>query len=437
MTVSSQNIISSLLVFTLIFVPDSGNNSFINPRNIIFLLFLAVCALEGFKVNAKRLLPQKRIYIIVYTVITITMYFIHFYAGSLGEIFRFCAYFLLVNYIVRSTLTNEKQFEHYMSTIMVMSALYAFMCIVEGLTGFNVYNILLGRDISWTGANSTRYGLQRAMGISTVSINNGVMLNMLWLLAAYRVFLTKKKQLSAIIAYSVIGIAVIMNTSRAVISVAIVMQCIIILKGGIGKVAKRITIFIMCGAVVSYFFGEQIDPFIGSLSEAFGVLIDRFTSSEGGIHTSQSLGAEGDRLILWVWVYESVKDALILGKGFVSKFSYNFIARTATSSWAATKESIEVYWLYLLYRTGLIGMGGFIVYQIGTLRNLARIYKNSREQFYLIVLLITISYFILLFTVSASLGADLRMFWFILAMLFSCNYSREYAEAKSRGDEIQ
>ena len=127
------------------------------------------------------------------------------------------------------------------------------------------------------------------------------------------------------------------------------------------------------------------------------------------INTAEGIGSIGQRLSLWGYIFDSVKDKILFGWGYSAQFSVmigNF-----------NKTSIEVHWLMLLFQAGLVGIAGFICYQGGCLKSICATKTSIGEYrvgFSYVMLIVTVGYFVVLFTCAGF--EDLQMFYLLMAL---------------------
>lgn len=77
-----------------------------------------------------------------------------------------------------------------------------------------------------------------------------------------------------------------------------------------------------------------------------------FISKEFG---KDNLNAIGTRTDIYGWVYEKVRNNLLLGVGFKTPFSYKYDSGNLWHT-MITKSAIEVEYLLTLYESGIIGL---------------------------------------------------------------------------------
>ena len=128
----------------------------------------------------------------LYAVTYIGSLIIHFYSGSIVSAITFWGFFFVAPYIVKRSIRTREDFEKVISIIIVLFMIYAALGICESLTHFNLFDIIWNRNVVEGFANRYRYGIYRNHGISMVSINNAMLVNMVWAIAAYRLCIAKK-----------------------------------------------------------------------------------------------------------------------------------------------------------------------------------------------------------------------------------------------------
>ena len=354
----------------------------------------------------------------LYAVTYIGSLIIHFYSGSIVSAITFWGFFFVAPYIVKRSIRTREDFEKVISIIIVLFMIYAALGICESLTHFNLFDIIWNRNVVEGFANRYRYGIYRNHGISMVSINNAMLVNMVWAIAAYRLCIAKKRKSFWLIAYIIIGMDVLLIMSRAVIAIGVVAQCYIFHKKGVKWLANKIlviTVLVILGAILFY---DQIQNVISIVVGLFTPIIEQILGNK-----ADTVDGTGERLILWNWVYSTVKNHLFTGIGFQTPFQYQYSGISGIYSWTATKTSIEVQWLAVLYEKGLFGMIGFIIFQMGSLKKALKLKSENKMigggqfTFASVAIVIVVSYFVELFTCAAA--EDLQFFYIIMGIITS------------------
>lgn len=389
-------------------------------RPYLFILVLALPALNHFGISR---LTKSKIYDYYYVFTFIASLVLHFYQGSIVSIVSFIAFFIFAPMVVTKNVWDREDFEKLLSIILVLFTIYAVLGIVEAFTRFNVFDFVFHRTtIIEGGANEIRSNLYRGHGVLTVSINNAMLMNMIWMLSNYRLCNQKKKKLFWTLSWCLIGLDVIIILSRAVIFAGIIGQLLMFKKNGARWVTRRVLVGIVLLCLVLPFAANQFEPILNAGKSLFYPIINEVFGAHLVAPGGQTYQGSGNRFQLWLWIYERVKEHFAFGVGFTNAFAYDYTAKVvsgqyAGTAYAATKTSIEVHWLYVLYQKGLFGLSGFVLYQLGCLKKLfskqIECYE-SRITFQYTMQVMTVSYFLLLFTCSGF--EDLQFFYVMMGL---------------------
>ena len=415
-TLGTRKLISleKLLLFAAmltILIPTRGEIMGIGGPTF-YVLFCAIAIM--IKKGRKTKIPK---YYIIYLMITLVCIFVHFSERAVFIHIIACLDIIGFCFLASLAIENREDFFSFIRFIVAVFAIYAFFGIIESLLHFNIFDVLTGTSVEYTYANQLRFGLARSRGACDVSINNGMMLCMALCIAAYAMINADKREKKVFTAaYILIFINCFLTLSRGIwIDVLISQGLIFISQRPMKQVISIMKLLALAfvAVIVCAVAAPSVLTSVGNITDSMvNSVIDIIT---GG--SSSDLQGEGDRILLWGWVWSTVQDSLLWGKGYASEFAY-------LTSQGAVKESIEVMWLRELYKTGLVGMFGYIFFQLGTLiytfkkREKGAI-KKGKIGFNQIVLIICISYFITQFSCSCS--EDLRFFYCIVGLLFVYN----------------
>mgnify|MGYP001623053856 CR=1 FL=1 len=348
---------------------------------------------------------------LIYPITYVIAGFAHPYSSMIEQMVYFLISFILARYIILSGVSSKQSFERVISWIIVLFAAYSVLGIIEAFTKFNLFDSFFNRYVA-TGyaANSMRYGIMRGHGVCTISINNGILTSMIWAISAYRVFNKKSRNTLWILCYILIGLNSLLSLSRAVIAYAIIVQCLIVIKCGYKWLVKRIAIGGVILAPIVLLLQNRLSQFFSAIVQMFLPLLAVFDSSfYQYVNASEGIGSFGQRIDLWGYVFKAIKNKILFGWGYTAEFSVmigNF-----------RKTSIEVHWLLLLFQAGMVGMVGFICYQIWSLKKIRNIKGNLNERrvsFPYTMMLIAVGYFFVLFTCAGF--EDLQMFYLLMAL---------------------
>lgn len=395
------------------FIPNRGPILGINSATLLVLCCIAQFLLTRRKLSA----PW---FYILYVISVVACIFVHF--GSRTAYIHFiniCQVIGTVYVVLVAIRGDRNKFEEIIEFLIKVFMIYAVFGIIESFTKINIFDTLTGTQVVYEYANAFRFGLARSRGATGVSINNGMLLCLAEGIIAYQLLKSNNKKKLYTIAYIVVFINCFLTLSRGIWLDLIISQFLIFLSLRGGR--KLLLIFkIAITAIILLVIGMILFPIvIRELLDILNIMINSIIVSLSGGSASDEMGGIGNRFELWGWVWISVKDSLIWGKGFDSPFVY-------LTSDGAIKKSIEVMWLYLLYRTGIVGMLGFIWLQISCMAYSIRMHfkenagkVSNRSGFNYIFLVVSIAYYITMFSCAGS--EELIFYYFFIALLFAYN----------------
>ena len=102
---------------------------------------------------------------------------------------------------------------------------------------------------------------------------------------------------------------------------------------------------------------------------ALGAIIPGLSHMVTGVASAEANNAFGDRLKLYSWVFNSVKNNFIIGVGEKTNFNQEITIKNSLYTYNAIKNSIEVHYLYCLFHFGIVGMVSEIYLYMGNLIN--------------------------------------------------------------------
>lgn len=394
-----------VMLFVLQMIPRNSKYKYWG----IVLVFLLITLLDrGMKT---RLLSSRDWTFLLYPITYIICNIVHPYNSMATQIEYFLISYFLTRYVILNGVRSREAFNRIISAIILIFSIYSIFGIVEAFTEYNIFDAVFNRYVE-TGyaANSIRYGIMRGHGVCTISINNGILLSMAWAIAGYRLFNLKVGKIRWTICYILIGVECCLVLSRASIAFGVIVQCLLALKCGYKWILQRLFVGVLLVTPVILLMSNKLTQFISAIVQMFLPILAVFNDSfYKYINTAEGIGSIGQRLSLWGYIFDSVKDKILFGWGYSAQFSVmigNF-----------NKTSIEVHWLMLLFQAGLVGMAGFICYQGGCLKSICAT-KTSigeyRVEFSYVMLIVTVGYFVVLFTCAGF--EDLQMFYLLMAL---------------------
>lgn len=393
------------------FIPTRGKILGISSANLLVLC----CGCSVFFNKLKK--TQIPVFYLIYTIVTIICMLYHFTDRSLYLHIIEIVQIVGVAYLVVVSINTRQDFEKILKYITVIFAIYGLLGIIESLFHFNIFDALTNTQVVYEHANGIRFGLARSRGACGTSIHNGMLLVLVLSLVTYCLINAKKREKKLYFtAYILIVINCFCTLSRGVWLEVVISQILIFLALRTTKQVKivfKIVVGIGILLCLLYIIAPSFIKNVGDIiSEMFGSVINTLT----GTGTSE-VGDEGDRLLLWGWVWSTVQSHATWGLGYAAKFAYLTPA-------GYIKESIEVMWLYKLYQIGFVGLVGYIFLQVSSLiyfvkYNFKKYINKDKINFNYVLLMTSIAYFITQFSCAGS--EDLRFFYFVLALAFAYN----------------
>lgn len=411
-------------MLALYFVPRYG--IFVPPFVLVCVLSIPYIYLHFVRSHSHKANWYNRIYAITY----VSSLFIHYHSSSVYSTVLFLSYFALTFLVVEQAIRTKNDFEKALSFILVLFTIYAVHGLFESITGINLINLLFNKSSNWAAYGSKRYGLSLSTGFMTVMHNNAALMCMGWALAAYRVCNMKSHKGWWVFAWGIIGLGCMTVMSRTVMFTAPILQLIIFRKQGMKWLSRKALILISLALLAILLLGSEVlAPLTNAVEGLVAPIIDEVFGTSLKSQVNSSLGGSGQRGILWVWITDAVKNNIFFGKGFTDIWSTavsgkNYIGQV----WTVEKTSIEVHWLRTLYNTGLYGLAGFVLYQVGVILKTWKMKVKCYEQkvtFQYALKWISVFYFVHLFGMSAA--EELQFFYILFALYLSyvhiCNHN--------------
>lgn len=407
----SMSFTFAVMMLIIQFIPmSSGNIKYYTCMIVVLFASMVFCRIR--KKNLR--MPG---FMIAYGITYIMSYLIHYYNDSARQVIVFFVGFWGVRYVILNGIKSKGEFLKFVDYIIVFFALYSILGIYESFTSINLFDILFKREVVLDFANAIRFGIRRNHGMCSVSINNGMLLNIVLAIAGYRLFNSRKADIKTLICYILIWSDLILTLSRQVILMSVIIQLVLAAKCGFTWIVKRITCIILISFALWLCMGDTLSSIFSNITAMFLPLLEIINPAYSSYYNwSEGIGGIGERGELWGWIYAAVRNQLVFGMGYETPFSIALSNNTI-------KTSIEVHWLYVLYLRGLFGLFGFIIYQIGCLKKVIS-HKDDmgeiRVDFPFVMLILTLGYFASLFSCSG--WEDLKFYYMVFAV-FEC-YAR-------------
>ncbi len=375
-------------------------------------LFLLVCivliAYKG-KIKIHKIPIFYWIYFGIYVICSIY----HFWTKSILNHIYMIMCIIGTVYFILEVIDTEQKFQIALDMILLIFSVYALLGIIEAITKINIFDILTGTSVEYFGANELRFGIARNRGAFGVSINNSMILCMILTLTIYKGIREKKRKY--IIPYILLLFDIFLTISRTAWIFVIIIHIFIFLSLGTYKKMNVLMQIIIVGIAIMAVLSMFMPTFFGNFLDISIKMVNSILGSLGNSDVQNDIGELGNRKELWVWVFAALKKHYVWGVGFAQQFSYN------VDGW--TKESIEITWLYLLYRIGAVGLIGYIIFQIGCIKlGVIEWIKNRKKKqetpsFYYCFLILTVGYFISQFAVAAD--PDLEIYYIIIGLVLA------------------
>lgn len=264
---------------------------------------------------------------------------------------------ILVPFFIVSFLNNRYKFYKSLDLLINASFIMSLLGIFEATTKINPIQLLgNGSDVPFF--HEIRYGMLRIMVTFGQPIAYGLYQVFIVAIILYRLNsaeLTFKRRRFLKICYLLSILNVILTVSRIPILACVVLHMLLLYKK---SKKKFINYTLLLGSIIAFMiiFCDSLGvsfPFISDLVDAFSTL---FTGSDS---TSSGPGI-GNRLDLWSWVFLSMGNSWVWGRGILTDFSFEVY------EWQ-TKTSIENQYLNVLFHNGIVGLVTLVVSYSSTL----------------------------------------------------------------------
>lgn len=345
---------------------------------------------------------------------------------------------ICVYYVLSITVVTRQIFIKCIEIITYVCGVVCCFGIVEEITHFNIFS-LLNTNYEFR-YNPLRFGILRILSFSSHTIVYGLYLMFCMSLSLYLLqFINNRIKRNLIrVIYALMWINLLLTLSRSSILAAIISQLFILFLSGHKKFLKsviKISVIIIWGFIVlSIIMPRAVLIFQNAWYMLLAIFDDSYTSLIFSSFGNDNLNATGNRLDLYRWVAESMKDNWLLGNGN-TQFSYGMErSNYKGDTWIVYKTSIEVQYLNTLYKYGIIGLITEVLVYISILRAalLNKLKKDIWEKrigFNAICFATFLSYFLVFFAVNQS--SEKKLF-FIFVMLFLLYNNKR----KNWGNEI-
>lgn len=418
--------LESLIVFFVSLypiMPTYFRITFLTGTNFVALIFVIFVLLEKGGNIYIEVTSVERL-VLAWVLVQIVIQLLHSYSFTtpLMLFIRYIAVLVLFPDLIKT----KRIFLKVIDILIFVSILISIFGIIESIFKFNVFELLnnSGANITY---NQLRFGLRRIIGFTPQTITYCIYQVFIGALIFYRLTMSieNKKQLMFKVAYVLSLIAAILTLSRSALLFYFVIQMFLLIQIGYKKFVKKVIMIAIFGflaifliSVINQGAAKALDNFLFMFLAIFN---ENYSSRIATAFGNDNLSAVGNRIQLYQWVWETLKDHKLLGIGNVANFKYSYSATNGTYSWVNTKTSIEVEWLSTLYEYGILGLITEIAMYISLIINELRTSKNivtgweSKLGFGKFCFILTVGYIVMGFAVSFSLEDHL---FFIIVSLW-------------------
>lgn len=321
---------------------------------------------------------------------------------------------------------SRDKIDFFYKNLTVLIFIYSIICIIESLTGFNIYEKIFNIQTQ----KFVRFGIFRNVGSAVVTNNNANFLFICCAIITYRIYtinnyLEKKYYIYTLIISSV---ALILTLSRGTIVIYLLFQVIILFRVGVTKVIKKNLLKILIVTILLfgiYVLIPQTRVIISKFYDMFEAMINKDVAKSISEDFGSNSEGVGQRLNLYDWTIEKLGEDKVFGKGANEVFSYRY--QTSYGKYV-TKYSLENHFLTILYQFGYVGVILFIINIISVLLYLFN-HMNSKKITLNNVFFI-VSFFMIILMFLTCLYDELRLYYIIFGIVISENNIRERMEEK-------
>ena len=262
----------------------------------------------------------------------------------------------MVSLILIQFIKSEKELNNIIQCIVVSSFILGILGIFESIHG----SYLFQGELLANWVDKFRYGLLRC----TVFFGHPINFGFYQVISASLIFfqflnkkIKKNCKLLFAMTYLIDVICIFFTVSRLVIIFYVLIHFIMVLHLNFKKRLKYFILSIVLGFFLISFLEISGLDIITLILDFFTNIVAKLGFSN--IDISQAIGF-GNRLDLYSWVLDSMKGHFLFGYGVEASFLY-YVSTTFV------KNSIEVQYLYILYKCGFIGLSFLVCSYLGTL----------------------------------------------------------------------
>ena len=268
-----------------------------------------------------------------------------------------------------NVVNTRERFLFLVDLIIGIGTVIGIFAIIESFTHFNIFS-LLNNSGAVLNYNPPRFGILRSISFTSHAITYTVYCMFVLALVTYRLTNSEpSKRRTYLIKGAIIFISAFFALSRAPLLTIVISQFLLVWFMGLKRFLKitfRVAIIATFVIAVAYFLSDGARQIIHLAY--YTVMV--FFSDEYVVHLlaagfTDNVAGIGNRLDLYGWVYEGVRENLIAGMGRLTPFEHRF-----RRDWfVVTKRSIEVEWLRTLWRYGIVGLSVQLIFFVTLLKS--------------------------------------------------------------------
>lgn len=327
----------------------------------LFCLIYVFCGLliRGKSISLKTLHPNSTV-TILFLMWFLSKTVTFFTYGDYKETIWFLLRTIAVYVVFASSINTKESFLGVIKSILLASFFVGLFGIVEEITHFNVFSLLKPEDYELN-YNPPRFGLLRILSFTEHTIVYSVYLMFCLCLCLYYLqFISKNKKIFYKLLYIILWINITLSLSRSAMICTFISQVIILYYSGKKEFLFRMMKIGLYG-IITIVILSLISPKIASITKNLGYMIlavfnDDYTSVIASTFGGDNLHAQGDRIHLFKWVISEMDEGWVFGYGKDALFRYSYPMSNGIWNWTVIKENIEVQYLDVMYRYGVVGL---------------------------------------------------------------------------------
>ena len=343
-----------------------------------------------------------------------------------------------VFYACAISIKDQECFLKVIKAILIASFIVCIFGLVEEVTHFNIFSLLKPDDYILN-YNAPRFGLLRVLSFTEHTIVFSVYLMFcLGLCVYYMQFISKKKRVFYRILYVLIWVNIALSLSRSAMITTFISQILILYFSGkkefLIRIAK-IAVAILLSVGVLYYIVPMVKTVVDNMIYMIlAVFNDDYTRIIASTFGGENLHAQGDRIDLYGWVISKMDGNWLFGHGKDGEFHYSYLMSNGIWTWIVTKENIEVQYLDIMFRYGVIGLvAEVLIYLKVLITSLGkqRVLWDKELTFNKMTFSVLLMYYVQLFAVNQT--TERSLFYIIVFLLLIYNSKRFIKNSTVKG----